>query len=582
MMKKKPLVLAGAGKTILLMNGTRQKKQCFSPFSWWLDSIFLLFLLGSLYFILLGTRPLFVPDEGRYAEIAREMVTSGDYITPYLNHIKYFEKPVLFYWLEAAAIKIGGLTLWSLRSLPALLALLGCLLTYYAGRTLYDRLTGMIAALLLGTTLLYFIMARMISLDLPVTVFLTACLYAFLLGAREQPGFKRRFYFWLATSAAAFAVLTKGLIGMVFPGMIIFTWIALTQEWRLIKHSYLPSCLLIFLLIATPWHWLIQQRNPEFFYFYFIEQHFLRYTTLDVGHYQPAWFFLPNLLFGFFPWIVFLPAALLTLVPFSVKKWRLQPTELFLFLWALLIFVFFSFSKSKLIPYILPVFPPLSLLTARYLRLSLENKSSVGIKISYISLLLLSSLITAALIMFTHVVQVPDPSTTHLYFYPAALILFIGSGLGCYFSYRHLGKALLITLLTTWLTSLLIMAAVPSIDARSILPFAKQLKPLLTPQDEVVTFNQYYQDLPFYLERRVSILNWRNELSYGVQHQDTKAWMWDDNAFWQRWHSQQRLFVVMDLKRYQELFHLYPNERFFLLAKTLNNALVSNHEPITK
>ena len=134
-----------------------------------------------------------------------------------------------------------------------------------------------------------------------------------------------------------------------------------------------------------------------------------------------------------------------------------------------------------------------------------------------------------------------------------------------------------VTVLTLYVVLLLIIAAIPSVDARSILPFATYLTPILKSGDEVVTFNQYYQDLPFYLQRRVSILNWRNELSYGMQYQDTKEWMLDDASFWKRWHSPQRLYVIMGDKQYETLPRLYPHETFYLLAKTVNNVLVSNH-----
>ncbi|SRR5579885_239313 len=544
--------------------------------SWWKDTIFLTIILGGLFFILLGTRTLFVPDEGRYAEIAREMFISGDYVTPYLNHIKYFEKPILYYWLEAASIKLSGLNLWSLRGINAILGLAGCLLTYVTSRKLYDRITGLIAALILGTSMLYFVMVHMISLDLPVTIFLAATLYAFILGVLQPPGNSRRLLLWGAAVASACAVLTKGLIGLVFPGMIIFAWIAVLGEWRLLKQLYLPSCLIIFLLIAAPWHILVGQRNPEFFYFYFIEQHFLRYTTRDVGHYQPAWFFIPNLIIGFFPWIAFLPQSMLKLVPFSWQRRNERRTELFFVLWASLIFLFFSFSKSKLIPYILPVFPPLAILTARYLRLSVLNKRHSGVYIGYICLAVLSIAIACVYFALPHYAQIPDPERATLYLTLAGILLIIGMLTACYFVFRNIVRAIMITAGTAWIFLLLSLAAIPSIETRTISPLVAVITPLLTPEDDVITYNQYYQDLPFYLQRRVSILNWRNEMSYGMQHQDTHEWMIDDNTFWQRWHSNRRIFVFMGQKEFQQFQLRYPNERYYLLGKTLINVVISN------
>lgn len=549
-------------------------------YSWWIDTFFLLLVLGSLFFILLGTRPLFVPDEGRYAEIAREMVASGNYVTPYLDGIKYFEKPILFYWLAAAAIKTAGLNLWALRSINAFIGLFGCLFTYFTVRKLYDRKTGLLAALILGTSALYFVMVHMISLDLPVTVFLAASLYTFLLGCREPLGLKRRLYLFATAAFAALAVLTKGLIGIVFPAMIIGVWIAILGDWQLLKRIYLPSCLLIFLLIAAPWHVIVGQHNPEFFYFYFIEQHFLRYATVDVGHYQPVWFFIPNLLIGFFPWMVFLPQTIAKTFPPSWKHRQEYKTEIFFLLWVVLIFAFFSFSKSKLIPYILPLFPPLAILTARYLQIAIDqNKYRLGVKIGYILLVIFAMLIAFGLCLFPHYASVPDPKTARIYLCLAALIVMIGSVIGCIYSYRNLAKAIGITVATSWLFFLLILAAIPSVDNRTIQPFAKVLKPILKPGDEVVAFNQYYQDLPFYLEQRVSILNWRNELSFGMQYQDTHDWLLDDNTFWTRWHSPRRVFIVMDLERFHQLQQAYPAEHFYLLGQTLSNALVSN-QPI--
>lgn len=544
---------------------------------WKRDVLFLTLVLGGLFFILLGSRPLFVPDEGRYAEIAREMVAFNDYITPYLNHIKYFEKPILFYWLEAAVIKIAGLHIWSLRSVNAFLGLLACILTYGFARKFYGRLTGILAALILGTSTLYFVMARMITLDLPVTVFLMICLYAFLLGVHEKPGHTRRFYLWGAATFAAFAVLTKGLIGIVFPILIISSWLTLTGQWRILKSLYIPSCLFIFLAITLPWHILVNARNPGFFYFYFINQHFLRYTNKHIGHYQPSWFFIPYFIIGFFPWIAFLPQSIARFLKW--KNRHIFQTEIFLLLWAVIIFAFFSFSKSKLIPYILPVFPPLAILVARYLQQSIECQWNKGIKIGSLGIFFFSIFLVAIFYLFLTQSSLPDPKKASLILYSALSILIMGSSLTCFYVFRRRLDAGLITLIiTAWLFLLTTFTAFPAIDKRTILPLANIVKPMLTAESEIITFNKYYQDLPFYLTRRVSVLNWRNELTYGMQLEPTHEWMIDNYTFWQRWHSQKRVFAIIGLGEYHHLIQKYPQEKIILLGKTIENALISNQK----
>lgn len=533
--------------------------------SYCLDFFFLSILLGVLFFTFLGSRPLFVPDEGRYAEIAREIIVNHDWITPTLNGITYFEKPMLFYWLGAIAIKIGGLNLWSLRSINALLSLLGCLMTYAFTRHYTNRTTGLIAAGVLATSSLYFVMTHMVSLDLPVTIFITATLMTSLLAYDAPTPAKTRFFLGLAASAAALAVLTKGLIGLVFPGLIFIAFIATQRGWKRLWQLPLFSSFLIFLIIAAPWHLIVNHRHPEFFYFYFIEQHFLRYTLKDIGHYQPVWFFIPVLLAGLFPWIVFLPQTLYH----AVRQCRQQPLISFLLLWAFIIFAFFSFSKSKLIPYILPLFPPLAILTAIAL-------NHIRLRAAFFSLILLILLIGNITLHLLNNASLPHPLEAAHTLTLALSLLLIGTGVCLFLAKRRRVLPIALFILTGGLFLVTAFSAFPDLDTRTIRPLAEILKPKLTAADDVITYDQYFQDLPFYLERRVTILNWRNEMTYGMAHQDTRAWMINDAEFWKRWKSHQRVFVFISHDELIKLKTKHPDLHATALGQTINTVLITN------
>lgn len=186
-----------------------------------LDYLFLIIGLGVLFLVGLGNRPLSSPDEGRYVEIPREMVMSGDYVTPHLNGLKYFEKPPFVYWLEAVPLKLGFTSEFAMRLPIAFFALLGCLSCYaFAART-FSRSTGLISAVVLGTSTLYFALSRIILLDLVFSVLTASGLFAFIIGIKLSPGKERRFHLLIAAITTALAVLTKGLIGIVFPLVLL-------------------------------------------------------------------------------------------------------------------------------------------------------------------------------------------------------------------------------------------------------------------------------------------------------------------------------------------------------------------------
>jgi 4-amino-4-deoxy-L-arabinose transferase-like glycosyltransferase len=550
--------------------------------TWWRDIILLTLLLGLLFAIGLGRRALWEPDEGRYVEIPREMVQTGDYVTPRLNGVKYFEKPVLFYWLEAGAIKAFGINEWSMRLWPVLFAIMGCLATYAAGRKLYDRRTGWLAAGVLATTPLYYFLGRTVTLDMPVSALLTLTLLAFLLGTRAPPGRARRNYFWAFYALAALATLAKGLIGFVIPAMVIGAWIMILNEWRLLKSIYLPSGLLLFLIIAAPWHIAAARANPEFAYFYFVNEHFLRYLTKSHHRYQPPWFFIPVLLAGFYPWTAYLAQSLAGAWPKSWRARRESREMLFLVLWAVLVFAFFSFSDSKLVPYILPVLPPLALITARYLSAHWDEPSSAGIRAGPWVLLILGLLFLLALVLVPqHTPDRPRVAEYTRVFGGYAWVI-LGSLLATAvipfaLSFR---RRLPWTLAAVAVTGVLFLGVLDRglaalDDQRSVKTLALILKSRLQPADEVMTYGEYYQDLPVYLGRRITVVDWKGELEFGMGVEDVSGWMIEDAAFWRHWDGPGRAYLLTSRGNYDKL-RAEGRGQFHLIAQTGPNVLVTN------
>lgn len=310
-------------------------------------------------------RPLAHPDEGRYSEISREMAASGDWVTPRLNGIKYFEKPPLQYWASAAAFRLFGESPFTARIYTALAGLLALAAVGYTAR----RLAGTDAALLAVGVLLsspYFLgMGGVVTLDMGLTAWTTVAVCAFLLAAAGPPGERRR-WMLLAWAGMALAVLSKGLIGIVFPAAAVFLHCLVHRDWRLLARLDWARGAALFLAITVPWFVLVSAANPEFPRFFFVHEHFERFLTKTHRREEPWWYFWPILFAGFLPWM-------LALVPAAVEGWRREaaaagfPWRRFALLWSAFILLFFSASGSKLPAYLLPVFPVFALVLGEWL-----------------------------------------------------------------------------------------------------------------------------------------------------------------------------------------------------------------------
>src|SRR5439155_6545443 len=218
-------------------------------------------------------------DEARYGEISREMAQSGDWLTPRLNGFKYFEKPPLQYWAGAAALKVFGQHDWAARLWTGLLALAGVALTFYAGRRLFGAPAGALAAAVLAGCPLFLALGQLNTLDMGVSVFLSAAVFAFAIAQTADGERARRRWMLAGWAACGLAVLSKGLIGIVLPAASVALYILVRRDWTLLRRLELIRGAVLFLAITAPWFVAVSLRNPEFAHFFFVQEHWLRFTT---------------------------------------------------------------------------------------------------------------------------------------------------------------------------------------------------------------------------------------------------------------------------------------------------------------
>ena len=457
-----------------------------------------------LFFYRLGAPGLMDPDEGRYAEIAREMLVLKDWLIPHLNLLPYLEKPPLVYWLTALGFKVFGFTEAAARLPSAVAALGGVFLAYGLGRAMWGPGPGVLGALVLASAAGYVALGRILTLDMTFALCLNLGIgLGYLALSRGQA----RLWLW-AYLALALAVLTKGPVALVLAGLVWGIWVmASSGGWRRLIQIRGWALLA---LITLPWFVYVQWVYPQFFRFFIIEQHFGRFLTPAI-HPEPLYYYVPVLLGLLLPWTWLLPWTLA-----AGNRWR-DPDERFLVIWGAVILVFFSLSRGKLVPYILPALLPLALLVghgltrlagagrlnfnSRFLKTSLLVWASTGVVLVALTVWPPGALVRAlarANLSFTYLLAVSLVWTlTPL----AALIR------------RHLGALLL--------GALLLAALVPrGIDqvspGRSFKDMGLALKSRWQPGAALVGVQLYSQGLSFYSGHIFHLMGCRTELDFGV------------------------------------------------------------------
>jgi 4-amino-4-deoxy-L-arabinose transferase-like glycosyltransferase len=496
-------------------------------------------LLGALllWFLPLGSYRLFNPDEGRYAEIPREMVASGDWVTPRLNALSYFEKPPLQYWATAAAYELFGQHEWSVRLWTALSGFLALLLTAWIGTRLYGAAAGMLAALVQGGSLLYLALARIATLDMGLAATLELALAGLLLLVqRGRSEASTRAGALLLAVGVALAFLSKGLVAILIPGAVALLYMLLNRDWNLPWRARPWWTLLALAGLAAPWVLLAAQRNPGFAQFFFVHEQFARYLTRVHQRYEPDWYFLPVLLVGFMPWTPLLPAI-------ARRCWAERRSGdgagLLLVIWVLFGFAFFSLSQSKLVPYILPLFPALSLLAGR----SLATMEGGRVRrLLWISAGLWAALAVTALLLWRSSLVSEHPELAGGPAVPAmaACLLLAAAltGTGAWLAARRgaLPAAMLAALGTVLLAGGLLATADRLPRQRAEQELVAAVAAELHATTTLYCVDEYLQNIPYYLRHTCTLVGYRGELDYGLQRAP-QLWVPDLGQFALRWRA---------------------------------------------
>lgn len=519
------------------------------------------------------------PDESRYAEIPREMLERGDWITPTLNYVPYFEKPPLMYWMVAGSMKLFGEDEWAIRVVPAVCGVLGMLVAFWLANITVGRAAARWAPAVLATSLLYFIMARIPVTDMPFSVLLAASLTAWW--SSQRTGGRRWGMLAVSGVLLGLAVLTKGPVALVLFLGTLSVYLAWTRQLpRVFVTAGIPVALAC--VVAAPWFLMVQARNPQFAHYYVVVQHWNRFTGHDFPeHNHPVYYLVPVLIAGCAMWSIFWPVIL----PGAFRRWRTLPAEgfrpkAFLIVWAAFIFLFFSLSASKLVPYILPIWWPLAVATtAGVHRAFLPEQVRYAVKVSATAAgVSMVALLGALLWYVPHQVRVPAAEVRVPVLILSVAWVVAAAGL-CLASRRGSPD--------TRLALLVASAAVASVGlvplyqtAAMHCDLAELLPQALRPPDKgenwiLAQHRCYDQSFNYYTRSRVVLVDMVTELRLGLHEPDADKWFLEGEAAIDELSSQGPLALATIAERAEQIAR---DHHLTIWDMNPNRALLFNDE----
>jgi len=630
------------------MTSDHSQMTCTSEGRWWKEALVLVGVSVPFLFWGIGSISFLDPDEGMYGAIASEMAEGGDWITPYFNGVRHLHKPPLQFWLSALTVTAFGPSEWAVRLWSALPALATALLVWRIGATVYGSAAGFYAAIVFLTNVGIFVYSRVAMADWLLVFSITLSIYGFIGaalsqrsiangqqsgGAKTNDQLRLPIYllvFWLGM---ALGVLSKGLIGLGFPVLIVGIFLLVSSKWKmadsksqiansafthfypLFVNRYSLIGLLIFLALVLPWHILAALRNPGFFGFYILDNQILRFLNTrgfiedDVQNGTIS--FLVVTLIWFFPWSLFLPVALRQGFPRFRRQIPLNETlRLLVGIWAVGILAFFSLSLSKLEYYSLPAIPALSLMVGGQWAEALTSvKSQMGLKL-WLGVLALGCVLFGGAISFfgdglTRQALLDGFAEINGYYrilkdqglpFPfdslspfvehikgVGAVVALGFPISYFFFSWRLPKVSFTVLVTVAGAIAFLVFRLNFVleQHHSTKPVAKVLLALSEPDDVVVHEGslEYSGGLPFYTGRQIYVLNGRRgDLDFGSRYPEARHLFMDNGGFIDLWEGNQRVFLVTGYRVRKSIVEHLRSDKLVLLGRYGSRSLYVNQQ----
>ena len=544
-----------------------------------LDALALIGLASAIFFFHLGSYGLWEPDEARYAEIAREMFATRNFIVPHLNYVAYVEKPPLLYWLGALWMAIFGVNEFAARLTPALAALAGVLMTWIFVRRTMGRGRALLAGAILATSTLYAVMAQVLTTDMLLAASVTVALFALFLHWSEGGR-----WCWLGYAAIAMGLLAKGPVAAAIPivTLAIFLWWQGELSGATGRFHALAGGAMV-ALIAAPWFIAIAIREPGFVDFYFVGEHLRRFFESGYSHGQPFYYYVPVLAAGMMPWTLMAPFI-------AWRELSRTPAGRFCIVAAAVVIVMFSAASAKLIPYILPAAAPIAVLLADGIfsrafaagvragdePLGLRIRfAAVGVVLALMGVAMLVAAMTAPLFSSPYVVAARPA------LYALGLIGAAGGALVAEI-FRHwrfdAGLAAMVLVAATALGagSYVRLQAEP---LRSYAALAREVQ-ARAPDATLICYPRYVQALPFYTRRRVILVGAPTELAFGEAHaaDGSRYFFRSEDDVLRLWNAPGPVVLVIDQRELEQL-HARLGEFTVIGSEWHKRAILKASEP---